>query len=77
MAVLIKIMLLFGISRLVAMEAPLWHINLYWLKAGIRSQGVLLFVGGLFLLYKSTTEIHEKVEDRGHDEREKKHELLH
>ena len=29
-----------------------------------------IFAGGLFLLYKSTREIHEKIEDRGHDERE-------
>ena len=54
------------------MEAPFWHINLSWLKAGISGQGVILFIGGLFLLYKSTSEIHEKVEDKGHDEREVK-----
>ncbi|OAB78105.1 TerC family protein [Cochleicola gelatinilyticus] len=72
MAMLIRIVLLFGISWLVAMEAPFWHINLPWLKAGISGQGLILLAGGLFLLYKSTTEIHEKVEDKGHDEREVK-----
>lgn len=72
LAMLIRIILLFGISWLVAMEAPFWHINLSWLKAGISGQGVILFVGGLFLLYKSTSEIHEKVEDKGHDERQVK-----
>ncbi len=70
LAMLIRIILLFGISWLVAMEAPFWHINLSWVKAGISGQGLILFIGGLFLLYKSTTEIHEKVEDKGHDERE-------
>ena len=67
---IIRIILLFGISWLVAMEAPFWMIDLPWLSAGISGQGVILFLGGLFLLYKSTSEIHEKVEDKGHDERE-------
>ena len=74
MAMLIRIILLFGISWLVAMEAPFWHINLPWIKAGVSGQGLILLAGGLFLLYKSTSEIHEKVEDKGHDEREVKKE---
>ena len=45
-------------------------IELDWIHGGISGQGLILFLGGLFLLYKSTKEIHEKVEDRGHDERE-------
>lgn len=43
-----------------------------WVQGGISGQGLILFGGGLFLLYKSTKEIHEKVEDKGHDEREVK-----
>lgn len=70
LAMVIRIILLFGISWLVAMEAPFWHINLSWVTGGISGQGLILFIGGLFLLYKSTSEIHEKVEDKGHDERE-------
>lgn len=69
LAMLIRILLLFGISWLIAMEAPFWHIELPWVKAGVSGQGLILFIGGLFLLYKSTSEIHEKVEDKGHDER--------
>lgn len=69
MAMIIRVILLFGISWLVAMEAPFWHINLSWIQAGISGQGLILIAGGLFLLYKSTSEIHEKVEDKGHDER--------
>jgi len=72
MAMIIRIILLFGISWLVAMEAPFWHINLSWIKAGVSGQGLILIAGGLFLLYKSTSEIHEKVEDKGHNEREVK-----
>jgi len=72
MAMIIRVILLFGISLLVAMEAPFWNINLPWIKAGISGQGLILFLGGLFLLYKSTSEIHEKVEDKGHDARDVK-----
>lgn len=72
MAMIIRIVLLFGISWLIAMEAPFWHVNTSWFKIGLNGQGLILFLGGLFLLYKSTTEIHEKVEDKGHDEREVK-----
>ncbi|MGB0788043.1 MAG: TerC family protein [Marinirhabdus sp.] len=69
LAMLIRIVLLFGISWLVGMGAPFFHINLTWLEAGISGQGLILFLGGLFLIYKSTSEIHEKIEDKGHDER--------
>lgn len=72
MAMIIRVILLFGISWLVAMEAPFWHVNTSWFKIGLSGQGLILFLGGLFLLYKSTSEIHEKVEDKGHDAREVK-----
>jgi len=72
LAMIIRVILLFGITWLVAMEAPFWHLNLSWLKVGVSGQGIILLAGGLFLLYKSTSEIHEKVEDKGHDEREVK-----
>ena len=54
------------------MKAPFWHINMSWISGGISWQALILFAGGLFLLYKSTKEIHEKVVDREHDEREVK-----
>jgi predicted tellurium resistance membrane protein TerC len=72
MAMFIRVALLFGISWLVAMENPFWSFELPWISAGVSGQGLILFVGGLFLLYKSVGEIHEKVEDKGHDEREVK-----
>lgn len=70
LAMVMRIVLLFGISMLTAMKKPFWVIDGDWITGGISGQSVILFVGGLFLLYKSTKEIHEKVEDRGHDERE-------
>ena len=62
LAMLFRIMLLIGISYLIAMKDPLFTIDLTWLQAGISGQSIILFSGGIFLLYKSTHEIHQKVE---------------
>ncbi|WP_062058509.1 TerC family protein [Aquimarina longa] len=70
LAMVMRIVLLFGISLLVAMEAPFWHINLPWIEAGISGQALILFGGGIFLLYKSVHEIHEKVDEKGEEEKE-------
>ncbi len=70
LAMAMRIVLLFGISLLTSMKKPFWVIDSDWISGGISGQAIILFAGGLFLLYKSTKEIHEKVEDKGHDERE-------
>ena len=70
LAMVMRIVLLFGITWLTRLKKPLIVLNEEWLHGAISGQALILFGGGLFLLYKSTKEIHEKVEDRGHDERE-------
>ncbi len=70
LAMVMRIVLLFGITWLTAASKPFWVFDQGWISGGISIQALILFAGGLFLLYKSTKEIHEKVEDRGHDERE-------
>lgn len=70
LAMVLRIVLLFGISYLIQMQEPWFNIEFGWIDAHVTGQSVILIAGGLFLLYKSTKEIHEKVEDRGHDERE-------
>ncbi|MEX0360582.1 MAG: TerC family protein, partial [Allomuricauda sp.] len=67
-----RILLLFGITWLTKMKKPFLVLDESWITGGISWQALILFFGGLFLLYKSTKEIHEKIEDRGHDEREVK-----
>lgn len=62
LALVFRIILLFGISYLISMKAPFYSFNLPWFKAGITGQSVILILGGVFLLYKSTSEIHHKVE---------------
>ena len=62
LALVFRIILLFGISYLISMKEPFFTFNLPWFKAGITGQSVILILGGIFLLYKSTSEIHHKVE---------------
>jgi predicted tellurium resistance membrane protein TerC len=62
LAMVLRIVLLFGISYLIAMKAPFWTIDLPWIQAGVTGQSIIMLAGGIFLLYKSTQEIHHKVE---------------
>ena len=62
LAMILRVILLFGISYLVAMEHAFWHIDWSWLKVGVTGQSLIMLAGGLFLLYKSTQEIHHKME---------------
>ncbi|TVZ51582.1 TerC family protein [Dokdonia sp. Hel_I_53] len=70
LAMAMRVALLFGISWLVALSAPFWHINASWITAGISWQAVILFAGGIFLIWKSVHEIHEKVDETGLEEEE-------
>lgn len=72
LAMFMRIALLFGISLLIAMKEPWFSIDFGWFSSQITGQSLILFFGGLFLLYKSTTEIREKVEEKGEEEKELK-----
>ncbi len=70
LAMFMRIVLLLGISYLIAMKEPWLTINFSWLSAQVSGQSIILLLGGLFLIYKSTNEIREKVDDKGHEEKE-------
>ncbi|APQ18876.1 TerC family protein [Maribacter hydrothermalis] len=72
LAMVTRIVLLFGISLLTTLKKPFWVFDNDWITGGISGEGLILFLSGLFLLYKGTKEIREKVEDQDHDEREVK-----
>ncbi len=63
-----RIVLLMAVSFLVGLKNPFYYIKTSWFSTAISWQGLILFFGGLFLLYKSTSEIREKVENPEHDE---------
>src|SRR6478609_5149350 len=63
-ALVFRIILLLFISHIVAMKDPLFTLDLpFDLKDfGVTGRDLILFVGGLFLIAKSTSEIHGKLE---------------
>lgn len=67
LAMVQRIILLFFVSFLVSLREPFYVFDSSWLDTSISWQGIILLLGGLFLIYKSTSEIREKVEDPGHD----------
>ena len=70
LAMFMRIALLFGISFLIQMKKPWFYIDFSWFSAGVTGQSLILLLGGLFLIYKSTKEIHEKVDNKGEEEKE-------
>ncbi len=72
LAMFMRITLLFGITILIAMKEPWISIHRSWISADISGQSLILLLGGLFLIYKSTKEIHAKVDEKGAEEKELK-----
>jgi predicted tellurium resistance membrane protein TerC len=76
LAMILRVVLLFGINILTAMEKPWFHIDfikdIHGHPLGVSGQALILAAGGLFLLYKSVTEIHHKLEGESHAEGEAK-----
>jgi len=67
LAMVLRIVLLLGISVLIAMKEPWISIDQTWIHGGFSGQSLILIAGGLFLLYKSVTEIHHKLEGEDHE----------
>jgi predicted tellurium resistance membrane protein TerC len=59
---------LFFVSFLTSLQEPFFAFESSWLTTYISWQGVILLGRGLFLIYKSTSEIREKAEEPSHDE---------
>jgi predicted tellurium resistance membrane protein TerC len=57
-----RILLLCGLAWMVKLTKPLFQLSVAGLDWGLSGRDLILLVGGLFLLYKSTHEIHEKLE---------------
>lgn len=68
LAMIQRVILLFFVSFLIGLSEPFYTFETSWLRIAMSWQAVILFAGGLFLIYKSTSEIREKVESPSHDE---------
>ena len=70
LAMITRVLLLFSLSWVMRLTTPLFNIgdwigitNAEWLaKMAISGRDLILLIGGLFLIYKSTHEIHNKLE---------------
>ncbi|QJW91144.1 TerC family protein [Spirosoma taeanense] len=62
LAMAFRLLLLLGISFVISLSKPFTHVDTGWFKAALTGQSLILFAGGLFLLYKATSEIHHKLE---------------
>jgi predicted tellurium resistance membrane protein TerC len=62
LAMVFRLILLFGISYLIAMQEPLFHVDIAGIHGGVTGQSIILMLGGIFLIYKATHEIHQKLE---------------
>jgi predicted tellurium resistance membrane protein TerC len=65
LAMLARIGLLFAVSVLMGLTRPLLSFSSPWVSGAISGQSLIVLVGGFFLLWKSVTEIHDKIEGIG------------
>jgi len=76
LAMVQRIVLLFFVSFLVGLKEPFYEFQNSWLELHLSWQAIILFAGGLFLIYKSTSEIREKVETPSYDENNVKNKVI-
>ncbi|GAB4499531.1 MAG: TerC family protein [Anaerolineales bacterium] len=63
LAVVTRILLLLSLSWIISLEEPFFHLPWFGGEGiGISGRDLILLAGGLFLIGKSTYEIHEKLE---------------
>lgn len=63
LAMVLRLLLLVGITAFVGMQESLFRIESSFITTQISGQSIILFTGGLFLIYKATKEIYERVEE--------------
>ncbi len=76
LAMITRVLLLMSLSWIMRLTAPLFNIgdwigitDTVWLeKLAISGRDLILLIGGLFLIYKSTHEIHNKLEGENESE---------
>ncbi len=80
LAMVTRILLLLSITWVMTLTTPIFNIGeilgmtdkVQLEKLAISGRDLILLVGGLFLIYKSTAEIHEKMEGDEHPKAQKK-----
>jgi len=62
MALITRVLLLCGLAWVVKLDKPFLETHLFARQIAVSGKDLILILGGLFLLGKSTMEIHEKLE---------------
>jgi len=62
LALITRILLLLGLTWVARLEEPFWRREILGLKLAVSGKDVILLLGGLFLIWKSVHEIHNKLE---------------
>lgn len=71
LALVFRIVMLFALTWILKLNNPFFTLNTKFLDVAISGQSLIVFFGGLFLLYKSVTEIHEKMEGAEYEKKDK------
>ena len=69
LAMAFRVLLLFGISYLIALSKPVIETHGDFFSLALSGQAIILILGGIFLLYKSVSEIHHKLEGHGAEDK--------
>jgi len=62
LALITRILLLCSLAWLVSLDKPFWQARIFSWDLAVSGKDLILLLGGLFLIAKSTKEIHEKLE---------------
>ncbi len=62
LAMIFRILLLFGIKWVLNLQESIFSLEMWGFKVAPSGQSLIIFFGGLFLLYKAVSEIHHKLE---------------
>jgi len=64
LALLFRVVMLLGITWLIGLTAPIFSV----MDHPIAGRDLILFLGGVFLLFKASSEIFKKTEGKGHEQ---------
>lgn len=62
LGMLLHIAMLFGIAFLMKLSKPMFDFRTSWLSGSVSGESLIILLGGLFLLYKSVSGIHQSLE---------------
>jgi predicted tellurium resistance membrane protein TerC len=75
LALITRVLLLLSLTWIMSLTSPLFNLSSWfsiedpeWVeKLSLSGRDLILIIGGLFLIYKSTTEIHDKLDNDEHE----------